>query len=309
MSLPTRWQQARRGSKGFRAYRRESAVAVTGGLVAAGYLFVFESRAVAGQELLIVLASVVGAAVVFPLLELGWNYLDAPGRIVRDQLVALRNDIKTAIPAPGAETSQVWEKAGLAGIYANRRAALPSIETAIAGASRHVVIVTWDGSSVWTSQKFQTAVSTFLREQTHHLDLYFYNPDEAEMRDRILADLAWDKARSDASKLAQIKDRVASNQPQFANFLQSLSHLPGTADAWTYPTAPTQDIYAVDADDDNRGSIFSWSYSKSGTPTPACLWLKPMPGAAASLFRAMRAVVTDAEKQRVRYTPSSGPTG
>lgn len=89
---PSRWQKARADTQLLR-WKREVIAACVTAPVAFVFLKVFGSPDGAMDDLISVAAAVVAVLVLLPLSELAWNWLQAPHRIVMDEVIALRGHI------------------------------------------------------------------------------------------------------------------------------------------------------------------------------------------------------------------------
>lgn len=100
---PTRWKRARSDWSGIHA-KREALLGVVGGITTAGVLALVGS----GGAVETLIAAAVGAVltiVLFPLAELWWSWLQAPHRMVLDELAGLRSQVallESPTPAPQA---------------------------------------------------------------------------------------------------------------------------------------------------------------------------------------------------------------
>ena len=94
---PTRWQKAKHDWPGVRG-KRELASAVLGGLLAALALLLVNAPEAAVQQVIVVLAAAVGAAVLVPAAELYWSWLQAPMRLLTEDVAAVRRDIAAYLP-------------------------------------------------------------------------------------------------------------------------------------------------------------------------------------------------------------------
>jgi hypothetical protein len=86
----SRWQRARADTKGFFALKRELTGALTAVLLAVLSLVVFGSPRSAVAAEAIIGGAAIGGAVLIPVIELGWNYLRAPTRTLREDVLAIR---------------------------------------------------------------------------------------------------------------------------------------------------------------------------------------------------------------------------
>jgi hypothetical protein len=100
---PTRWQRARDDSRRFRDWKRDAAVLCLAAGVAFGVMAITGFPGEARVVELIVAGSAVGAVVVLRASELAWNWLKAPMRLLRDDVDALRTEVRelVAIVRPG----------------------------------------------------------------------------------------------------------------------------------------------------------------------------------------------------------------
>jgi hypothetical protein len=90
----TRWQKARLDTRGFRAWKRELAFGLAAGTTAIVLLVTFGRDEAAFEEALIVAGSIIGTVLLVPLLELGWNYIKAPDRLLREELSRLGAEVR-----------------------------------------------------------------------------------------------------------------------------------------------------------------------------------------------------------------------
>lgn len=94
MDRPTRWQKAKADTKGVKAWKRELAMATLCGLLAFGALKPWgSSKQAAVDEVITVAAAVLGALIFLPALELFWNWLQAPNRLLVEHVTALHKDL------------------------------------------------------------------------------------------------------------------------------------------------------------------------------------------------------------------------
>lgn len=114
MAAPqTRWQCAKRHSRGFKAWKREAVLAVVTLPFAYGALEALGSEAGATDQLISAGAVAIAVLIAFPLLELGWNYAWAETRLLRDEVGSLREaveqslDEKPSKPSPRVKTRTV----------------------------------------------------------------------------------------------------------------------------------------------------------------------------------------------------------
>lgn len=109
ISRRERWERARRDTSGFSDTRRDLTSALVGLVLSVVGLVAFGSVHAIRDDVIIVIASVVGAVVVVPVGELAYNWVKAPRRILservgvveaeRDELVRRRSEAQTAIDA------------------------------------------------------------------------------------------------------------------------------------------------------------------------------------------------------------------
>lgn len=85
----TRWERAKADSRGWRVASREAGAGAAGGVLAVAALFLFASKTSALQELIVVGSAILGAMVLVPAAEVAWNYIQAPLRIINDDLDAI----------------------------------------------------------------------------------------------------------------------------------------------------------------------------------------------------------------------------
>ena len=123
-SRPTRWQKARADTKFFR-WKREAAIGAAAAPLSFVLLQLIGSKDGATDELVVVGASVVVVLVMLPLTELAYNWLQAPIRMLSDDVLAIRHDLSgrySAEQRAAREAAQRQERAVV------RRAALEASE-------------------------------------------------------------------------------------------------------------------------------------------------------------------------------------
>lgn len=111
MDAGARRKRARNDTHGFQDVWRGLSVAVSGGLVAFVGLAATDSFNAALNELWIVLLTILGAFVVRPVIEFGWNYAWTPWRVLCEQVEGLSLR-PAAVVAPSTPESQGQAKAG-----------------------------------------------------------------------------------------------------------------------------------------------------------------------------------------------------
>ena len=89
---PTRWQRAWADTKFFR-WKKEAVAGAAAAPVSFVLLQLFGSKDGAMDELVVVCASVVAVLVMLPLTELAYNWLQAPTRMLSDDVLAIRHDL------------------------------------------------------------------------------------------------------------------------------------------------------------------------------------------------------------------------
>jgi hypothetical protein len=109
LERPSRLQKARQDSRGFKAARRELCTLVVGGVLGALLLAVLFDGVAVLQFIIGVICAAVAAAILVPAAEFAWNYLQAPHRIMLDELTGIRSTI-AALQSPTASQSQADQR-------------------------------------------------------------------------------------------------------------------------------------------------------------------------------------------------------
>lgn len=97
----TRFQRARQDTNPF-VVRRELAGLIVGGILGVILLLIFVSGESAADELFVVGGAAIGTAVLVPAMAFGWNYWQAPHRMVLDEVRALRQEVAQLTQAKAA---------------------------------------------------------------------------------------------------------------------------------------------------------------------------------------------------------------
>lgn len=95
LRLLARFQRARQDTQGFRAWKREIAVAVITVPLAYMLLLHYGSTQSAMEEVVAILAAVIAAAILVPVGEFMWNWHKAPMRMLQEENEILRSQIAT----------------------------------------------------------------------------------------------------------------------------------------------------------------------------------------------------------------------
>jgi hypothetical protein len=106
---PTRWQRAKRDSRGFLDVRRDLSGAVVTGALAVLALLLFGSPGDAVPAEAIVGGAAILGAILTPVFELLWHYLRAPTRMLREDVAAIRERVDLSAsgsPDVGVEERQ-----------------------------------------------------------------------------------------------------------------------------------------------------------------------------------------------------------
>lgn len=93
---PTRWEKAKNDWPGLRG-KRELASVFFGGLLAAFALLLVSAPEAALQQVIVVLVAGAVAAILLPAFELYWAWLQAPMRLLTEDVTAVRHEI-AALP-------------------------------------------------------------------------------------------------------------------------------------------------------------------------------------------------------------------
>lgn len=99
-SRSTRWQRARSDWSGVRA-KREALLALVGGVITAAVLALVGSAG-AVDTLIAAGVGALVAVVLFPLAELGWCWLQAPMRLLTEDVIAIRERLEAEPAKPAA---------------------------------------------------------------------------------------------------------------------------------------------------------------------------------------------------------------
>lgn len=103
---PNRWQKARADSKGFTRWRDLVSLLAGGALGVLG-LIAFDVNAPAAQEVIVVVATATAAFVLLPGVELAWNYLKAPMRLLEDRVESLERGSVVSPPTSASSGAPV----------------------------------------------------------------------------------------------------------------------------------------------------------------------------------------------------------
>ncbi|MDQ6750196.1 MAG: hypothetical protein M3Z33_05530 [Actinomycetota bacterium] len=116
--MASRWDKAKSDSHGW-VWRREAAIAVLSGVLAVAALAATGGSSVSlGNEIIVVGAALLGVALLPPM-ELAWNYLRAPKRLLQERVTELEQLVPSASdPVAFVREFSAWLRA--------KRAAVPA---------------------------------------------------------------------------------------------------------------------------------------------------------------------------------------
>jgi hypothetical protein len=227
---------------------------------------------------------------------LAWKHATT-GRATAEQE---RDALRSRVDSAERPNTDFHILAGVPAAYRNRNPALPAVTRAIRSARERVILLSWDFAGVYEGAAWQSALQE-AREAGVSLDIYFYEPTEAQLRERAIGDR---KLRLTPQQAVDyVQERVARAQPGAHSVI---TRLPGegrvTFGRWP-GVPPVRDVYAVDPDDDHFGVIFVWSYYDQDLERAACVELRPTPGAPGSLYYLVREYLRAVEQTRHPYSP------
>lgn len=220
--MTRRWEKARHDTKGFAAWKREAVLGIAAGATAIVLLIAFGHDDAAYQEALIVIGTIVGTIVLVPLIELAWNFLKAPQRLLREDLSDLQAEVQDLASLVRPEAAKM--RTVLRALHEEASDSLRLMELAN---SRKIF---WKPTETSPATKIWKKHRAFLASQRDLEDLYESGRLAAQEVERVLGQRAvrtFIRWRRDIQEEDRVPDAVAALQDFEARLAIEIKRLDG----------------------------------------------------------------------------------